>query len=80
MTSKHSILYDKFCYGIGCDHYVEWDYSFDSGAPPYPCVSCKLYGQSYNIDVYPDNCPYLEEIKQFEKDWEKNRIWEKLSK
>ena len=52
--------YNKFCAGKDCPEYIRW--SFDVGSD---CESCKLIGQSYNIDEYPSECLFLEEIKGY---------------
>jgi hypothetical protein len=54
--------FNEFCSKKQCPEYIKW--SFDMGAN---CESCKLIGQSYNIDEYPKNCLFLEEIKEHEK-------------
>ena len=55
-------IFNEFCYNKQCPEYVEWGAGFGS------CVSCQLVGQSYNIDEYPDNCLFLEEIKKYENE------------
>lgn len=42
---------------------MEW--TFDMGVN---CTSCKLVGQSYDIDQYPDDCLFLDEIEKFESE------------
>jgi len=46
--------FNKECKKNNCEHYIEW--SFEDGY----CVSCKLQGQSYNIEKIADNCPFEE--------------------
>ena len=53
--------YSEFCKSKECEFYIEWE--FDTGYGPYPCKSCKKIGQSYEVEEYPEDCPYLEEIK-----------------
>lgn len=55
--------YNEFCKESGCDEYIEWDYVFDSEYQPYPCTSCQKIGQSHDIDEYPPDCPFLDEIE-----------------
>jgi len=57
------IIYNDFCSSKNCEHYIEWEFSVDSETQPYGCISCKLIGQSYNITEYPDECPFIDEIK-----------------
>ena len=49
--------YNDFCRGKQCTHYIHWEYMGNI------CESCKLVGQSYNIEEYPKQCPFLDEIK-----------------
>lgn len=59
-------VYNEFCATKGCEHYIEWEFSNYPDEQPYPCTSCKLVGQSYNITEYPENCPFLDEIKNID--------------
>lgn len=61
------MLFNKFCRNKNCENYIEWEYSFDSQSQLYPCISCTLIGQSYDITEYPPNCKFLPEIKKYEK-------------
>ena len=54
------MIYDEFCIEKECEHYITW--KSDGG---HPCMSCTLIGQSYNITEYPDNCPFIDEIKKY---------------
>jgi hypothetical protein len=49
--------YDEFCKKNGCTNYIERELEGDI------CCSCLLVGQSYNVDKYPDNCIFIDEIK-----------------
>ena len=60
--------YNEFCKSKECPEYIEWDYGFDSDSQPYPCVSCQRVGQSYDVEKYPADCPYLHEIELIEID------------
>ena len=51
--------YNEFCKSKNCPEYIEW--TFDMGVK---CTSCKLVGQSYNIEEYPENCLFKEEIEK----------------
>lgn len=53
--------YNDFCKEKDCPEYIEWDYVFESGCQP--CTSCQKVGQSYDIEEYPNDCPYLIEIQ-----------------
>ncbi len=57
--------FNKFCADKKCPEYVEWDCQGS-------CTSCKLVGQSYNIDQYPPDCIFIEEIMEHEKENIKN--------
>jgi len=62
------IIFNNFCKSKNCPEYVEWDFGHGT------CVSCKLIGQSYDIEEYPQNCLFLNEIKEFEyKEKEKEK-------
>lgn len=53
--------YNDFCKSKGCSKYIEWEYS-DLGCSAQ-CVSCLLMGESYNLEKYPENCLFLDDIK-----------------
>ena len=59
------MIYNEFCESKNCKGYIEWEYQFESDMQPYPCVSCKLIGQSHDIIEYPKDCPFLNEIKDY---------------
>ena len=50
--------YNEFCKSKDCPEYIEWNCEGS-------CTSCKLVGQSYNIEEYPQNCLFKEEIEKF---------------
>jgi len=54
--------YNDFCKSKECEHYIEWECGLSTGEQPYPCVSCKLVGQSLNIEQIPEDCPFIDEI------------------
>jgi len=76
-----TIHFDQFCREKQCKEYIEWDFEVDMDdhdihhTSRMICVSCQQVGQSYNIEVYPDNCPYLEEIKEYKYEKEKEQTW-----
>ena len=48
--------YNLFCKSKNCPNYIEWQcYGV--------LVSCKLVGEWKNIETYPDDCPFVDEIK-----------------
>jgi len=56
--------YGEFCRSaVNCEHFIEWEMVFDVDYRPYPCESCRLVGQSYVVDTYPDDCPHITAIK-----------------
>jgi len=67
------IRFDSFCAQKDCPEYIIWE--LQDGL----CFSCQKVGQSYNVDKYPDDCVYLEEIKQHKVEVEKAIAWERLS-
>ena len=80
------IFYDDFCRDVlGCENYIEWEYEMElpnhngTHESTILCVSCTLVGQSYNIDAYPECCPYIDRIKKFEHKCEQEKIWKKLN-
>ena len=46
------------CKTLGCEHYIEWDCGCGY------CISCKLQGESYNINKVADNCPNINQFKK----------------
>ena len=52
--------FNEFCINKNCEEHIVWD--FDYGI----CVSCKRVGQSYNIEEYPNNCLFLDEIQEYD--------------
>ncbi len=50
------MVYDDFCKSKRCDHYVEWSYYSKQ------LISCKLIGTSEHIEKYPKECPFIDEI------------------
>jgi hypothetical protein len=56
--------YGEFCRcAVNCEHFIEWEMVMDEECQPYLCESCKLVGQSYVVDSYPDECPHISAIK-----------------
>lgn len=52
--------YTAFCKSKNCEHFIEWE--FDTGYGHHPCNSCKKIGQSYEVEEYPEDCPFIDEI------------------
>ena len=62
------MVYDDFCKDVGCEQYIEWDFmgiNPDYKEQPYPCISCRLVGESYNIDNYPLSCPFISKLESW---------------
>jgi hypothetical protein len=60
--------FNEFCLSKRCPEYIEWEYDNGAAEKPIYCTSCKLVGQSHDINEYPENCLYLEEIKRYDKE------------
>lgn len=43
---------EKICKEIQCPHFIVWNFGYGD------CISCKLQGESYNIESVADDCPY----------------------
>jgi hypothetical protein len=56
--------YNEFCSSMECIEYIEWD--FGHGL----CISCKKMGESYDITDYPEDCNFIDKIR----DWEERKI------
>ena len=54
------VVFNDFCSEKLYKYYIRWN--FGEG----DCCSCKLIGQSYNILEYPRECPFIDEIKEYE--------------
>lgn len=53
--------YNEFCKSKNCPQYIEWEcYGHN--------VSCKLVGQSHNIEQVPNDCEFKEEINEIENE------------
>ena len=52
---------NSFCENKGCSEFIKWDF----GGPS--CFSCKLVGESYNIDTIPKECPFKDEARLYMK-------------
>ncbi len=48
---------DNLCKELGCKHYIEWEYYGKQ-------VSCKLQGESSNIEAIATHCPYKKELAE----------------
>lgn len=60
----------KFCRESKCPAYIEWSYNPADPSDNYGivyCESCKLVGQSYSIEEYPDDCIHLDAIKRYKE-------------
>jgi hypothetical protein len=63
--------YGEFCRIKNCEHFIEWEFAVNEETQPYQCESCKLIGQSYSVNEYPENCQFKSEIEHFKipADW-----------
>ncbi len=63
------MIYNDFCKKKECNHFIEWDYSVevDHTDQPIQCTSCQLVGQSHDIDEYPEDCPFIDEISKLDE-------------
>ena len=61
-----NICFNEFCRNQKCPEYIKWD--CEMGDDEYSCESCKLMGQSYDIDEYPQDCLFISEIKEYERE------------
>ena len=62
------MAYEHICEGTGCKFYVVWDFGY---ADYY---SCTKIGESYHVDKYPSDCPFIEEMKKEDPN-EVNKQW-----
>jgi hypothetical protein len=61
------INFAPFCEEKKCPHFIRWSCEGT-------CESCKLIGQSYNLDEYPFDCIHLEDIQDYESEQRKLEI------
>jgi len=59
--------FDKFCEGKECEHVCVEYRNFGYGMSVARMVSCKLIGPTKHIEEYPIDCPYIDEIKEWEE-------------
>ena len=50
---------NKICAKQNCGHYIEWKFQRENNGSviEYNCISCKLNGESVNIEKIADDCP-----------------------
>lgn len=48
--------YNLFCESKKCPNFIKWDFGYGK------CFSCIKVGQSENINEYPEDCNFFEEI------------------
>ena len=58
--------FDEFCELKGCKHMCSEYRTAGYGMQDAKAVSCMLIGPSMHITEYPDNCPYIDEIVEYE--------------
>ncbi len=51
--------FTQFCSSKNCPEFIIWDFGYDD------CYSCHLVGQSYNVEEYPPDCLFIDEIKKY---------------
>lgn len=89
----NKVIFDDMCRMFECEQYIEWDHDADMGGfqTTITCVSCQQVGQSYNIEEYPEDCPYKKELrkyavkelaamKRFKDMMDKKKVWRRLAK
>ncbi len=52
---------EKICKEIQCPHFIVWSFGYGD------CISCKLQGESYNIESVADDCPYKDKFSNILK-------------
>ena len=63
-----NVDFSAFCKNRLCAHFYIFEYEEPrmGGVLMY---SCELVGPSFTVAEYPETCPYLEEIRAFEKNF-----------
>ena len=59
------INYGPFCEENNCPEFIRW------GVEGGVCESCKLVGQSYEINEFPPDCLFLKAIEEYKLKKEK---------
>ena len=57
MGYEEKPTYEHICSGTGCKYFVVWDIGYGD------FYSCKKIGQSYHVDIIPDDCPFMDQMK-----------------
>lgn len=52
---------EKICKEIQCTHFIVWNFGYGD------CISCKLQGESYNIESVADDCPNKDKFNKLKK-------------
>jgi len=55
--------FNGWCASNKCEQYIEWPMETGVDEQPYMCISCKLQGQSYDIDSIAEDCPFEKPTK-----------------
>ena len=50
------------CDGQPCPNYIKWNFGYGD------CESCTLCGESMDIEEYPSDCLFIDEIKKYESE------------
>lgn len=51
---------NDFCKSARCENYIEWNCGYGN------CISCRLQGESYNINQIAEECPFKEKFNNKE--------------
>ena len=54
--------FSHICEGTGCEFYMVWDFGYQD------CYSCTKIGESHYVNVYPSDCPFIDEMKKEDSD------------
>lgn len=75
------VIFDQFCMEHNCEHVILWDHDVELNGyeSTVECISCIPVGQSYNIEQYPDSCPFLKEIKEWEEEQLALKTWHEVA-
>ena len=66
--SKQTVNFAPFCEEKKCPEFIRWNTGWGT------CESCKLVGQSYELNEYPSECLFHEEIQDYESEQKSYQI------
>lgn len=61
LKSKAMNEIEKICKEVQCPYFIVWNFGYGD------CISCKLQGESYNIESVADDCPYKDKFNKLKK-------------